>query len=545
MRSTWSLLACLSLALAAPVAADETTGVLEVRVYRGSSKVPAAGAVVGLSGGGGAQLSRQAVANAVGRARFERLPIGVYDLNAFFAGHVYRGVGGSRESVVIRAGESVEQELTVRAKPIITGEVSDPEGRPLAGVKVRLLRPTYARRGSTVEEAESTTTDDRGVYRFALETPGLYWVLASRFEREFLYGGGRPVGFAFSPDAPDLAGAQAVDAAFDQPEARRDVRLPWAPAAALTARVRSGRGGEGCPRCSYVLLGVAGDARYPIHDGFVRPHEPPKSYSVRVPGLSARRYRLEVRDSRSYEDYWSASGEVAPSDAGDVYALRTRPPVVVSGRVEVPDTVQPTETRGRRRGRRAPSLRLTMLPDGRKLPPFFAREAQVAEDGSFEAAPTAAGLYELTVRIDGYGYVAAIERDGRALASPVLDLADGGDWSDLKVVIRRETAEFRPTLTGVEDERPRSYRMLLTPLDDDFTQPAYGFCAARGRCSADDIVPGRYAVRVVPETGERGRLPRLRHDPSLKPWTREIELRPGENVQVTLSPVPDDALDEF
>lgn len=540
----------LLLALAALAAGADGTGALEVRVFRGSTKTPAAGAVVTLAAGGGSEFDYQKTTNAVGRVRFERVPIGVYDLNVFLAGHVHLGVRGSLESVVIRAGESASRELQLHRKPVITGQVSDPEGRPLPQANVRLLKQTHARRGSPVEEAESAVTDDRGVYRFALEEPGRYWVLGSRFEREYRYGGSSPVRYAFSPDAPDLAGAQPADAAFNQPEVRRDVILPWAAAAGLTARVRSGRTGQtgqtgqDCPRCSYVLLRMEGDASYPVHNGYVRPHEPPRSHSVRVPGLPPGRYRLEVRDSRSFDDYWSASGALTLPARG-TYDLTTSPPARVAGHIEFEGPDLPAQTQSRRRPRRMPYLSLKAAPDGRKLPPYFGQGAQVTDDRSFRIRPTPAATYELVAHVRGYGYISAVERNGRPLPNSVLRLDDGGDWSNLKVTISRETAEFRPTLSGIKDAPPRSYRVMLTPLEDDFTQPASGYCGSGGQCAVDNIAPGRYAVLAVPETGDRSRLGRMRRDPQLAPWTHEVELHAGPNPEITLTPVPDDVLSKL
>jgi|GEM_PF-1719270 len=574
MKRCLTLFALLALAcVAAPSqarAADEATGILEVRVVRGPSGAPAVGAVVTAHHVGPEQTRRQGTTNAAGLVRFRRLPSGTYALRAHLGGHV--DVLNSGPGPYVQSGKSVTRQWRLRRKPVITGLVADSDGHPLPGARVRLVKQTHARRGSPVEQADSMTADDRGVYRFALKEPGRYWVLASHSVSEYRYGGGdRHVRFAFAPNSPNLAGAEAVEAAFDQPEVRRDVTLPWAPDAGVWARVRSGRTGEDCVRCSYDLLRVEGDALYPVHSGRVRSHEPPKSYGVRLVGLPSGRYRLRVTDRRSVRDEWSNTQEFSVAGAGfESYELISRPPIVVSGRVKLapgadsePGRREPllhgTALRGtvvqgvaeRRSPVRSSPLRLsiTRLPDGlrRSTYRFSSRGAKTTgppEDLRFQFEPAEPGSYELSVGIPGRGYVSGVVRNGRELTNPMLDVSENVDLSDLRVTISRETAEFSANLSIPEGQQARTLRVLLTPLQDDFTRPARGSCSEDGRCKVRNIIPGRYAVRVLPAGADTRRLDASEVRRRLAPWTREVELSPGENGGFPLSVVPAEVLEE-
>ena len=397
--------------------ADALHGVLEVRVVHGPSNAPAAGAVVMISGGGPEQVERQQTANAVGRVRFERLPPSIYQLKAFLAGHVYRDDRVRGEVKIVRAGETTTVETTLHRKPVITGVVADPDGRPLPFARVRLLARSFSRRGPVMELRETTSADDLGVYRFALERPGRYWVSATATRPSYRYGGGdRPLSGGFAPNSPDLAGAQSINTAFDQPETRLDLSLPWAGDSGVAVVVRSGRTGEYCRGCSFSLLRVEGGERYLFADGRIGANQqPPRSYGVRLPGLHAGRYVLQIADRQSPLDVWTASSafELAQG-ASEILQLKTGPPVTVAGRVESAGGSAAPSREGRAPNESLTHIRLVRMPDGLEPSPFGTQAAELQEDRRFKMEPAPEGIYEITAFVRGGGYISGIRR-----ASPV------------------------------------------------------------------------------------------------------------------------------
>ena len=100
------------------------------------------------------------------------------------------------------------------------------------------------------------------------------------------------------------------------------------------------------------------------------------------------------------------------------------------------------------------------------------------------------------------------------------------------------------TLSGLQGQAPIDRQVYLTPLDNDFTQPADGYCGQGGECRGGNVVPGRYTALALPGNFEREGL----HDPAVRgrlaAWTREVELHAGENNGIQLTAVPLDALED-
>jgi len=72
-----------------------------------------------------------------------------------------------------------ETRITLQRASNISGRIHDPNGRPLAGIMVRLLSPTYDGWGQrSFDEVGKTRSDDRGEYRFYWLAPGSYALLA-------------------------------------------------------------------------------------------------------------------------------------------------------------------------------------------------------------------------------------------------------------------------------------------------------------------------------------------------------------------------------
>ena len=79
------------------------------------------------------------------------------------------------------AGQRVE-DVVVRLSrgAVIAGQLRDAAGEPVPAVQVAALRVDFARGSSPAPVAQTTTTDDRGAYRFFGLTPGKYAVVSTR-----------------------------------------------------------------------------------------------------------------------------------------------------------------------------------------------------------------------------------------------------------------------------------------------------------------------------------------------------------------------------
>jgi len=136
---------------------------------------------------------------ADGRFEFAHLPPQMLVTVSVRADGHARGERGF--TVPTPGGDVKSLEFRLPAELVLRGEVTDPDGRPLAGAKVAVT--TDAER-----EPRGTTTDARGAFAVAELRPGVVYSAGASAE-----------GFAPSEAAPDLRGAA------DAREIRRDFRL--------------------------------------------------------------------------------------------------------------------------------------------------------------------------------------------------------------------------------------------------------------------------------------------------------------------------------
>ena len=135
---------------------------------------------------------RAAVTDANGRYQFIELHAGRYTVTASKTGFVSVSYGQRR---VLEPGtpldlgddETLEEiDLALPRGSVITGQVVDEVGDPLAGVSVRAMRHEYRQGGRRLTTVGADTSDDRGQYRVYGLAPGTYYVSAVA---RFLDGG--------------------------------------------------------------------------------------------------------------------------------------------------------------------------------------------------------------------------------------------------------------------------------------------------------------------------------------------------------------------
>ena len=170
---------------------------------------------------------RATVTDADGRYQLDGLPAGRYTITASKTGFVSVSYGQRRvlESgtpLEIADGETLKKvDLALPRGSVITGQVVDEVGEPLAGVSVRAMRHEYRQGERRLTIVGTDTSDDRGQYRIYGLAPGTYYVSAvARFidgGRGFRRGRGRgtqlveqDMGYAPTCYPGVTTGAQAV-----------------------------------------------------------------------------------------------------------------------------------------------------------------------------------------------------------------------------------------------------------------------------------------------------------------------------------------------
>lgn len=153
-----------------------------------------------------------------GQYRFSGLPAGKYFVNVAAPGYVNPKRPNEWEessSITLADGEAIESiNFTLVKGGVITGRVSDEEGRPVIEENLVLYRLEDG--GKKVRAYCNRDTDDRGAYRCFNLQPGKYIVGAGvaepqKSEAEGFYGTRSPYGRSWYPNTPEEERAQVLE----------------------------------------------------------------------------------------------------------------------------------------------------------------------------------------------------------------------------------------------------------------------------------------------------------------------------------------------
>ena len=134
----------------------------------------------------GAELrgGRTAITDDQGQFSFTALPAGRYNLSANKPGHVsvsygQRQPGRPGTPIQLGDGQKFRADLQIPKGSVITGTVLDEHGEPAPQTSVRVMRIVNQNGRRTTQGSNSSSTDDRGIYRAFGLLPGEYIVCAT------------------------------------------------------------------------------------------------------------------------------------------------------------------------------------------------------------------------------------------------------------------------------------------------------------------------------------------------------------------------------
>ena len=460
----------------------------------------------------GFSVSGRARTDAEGRYKVSNLAPGRYRVLPSAPGYVV-GEAAPRWMgllVTLAPGESVDDaDFTLTRGGVITGRVTDADGRPVVGETVRVA--------SADEDQEPTRTpfttvpwrtDDRGVYRVYGLPAGRYRVsVGEESNARFAGLGGRARGYyvrTYHPDATDASRAEVVEVTEGGEATDVDVRLGRL-ARTFKASGRVVNAATGQPAGVVMVAYSVVDTRSGRLGGG----------GLRVQANARGEFQVEGLLPGSYGVYAVAEGaaadaysDVTPFQITDADAsgleVRLRPGSSASGVVAVEGVSDPARAAELLR-----SLSLAVYPDQRQgAAPRFDR-VQVNPDGSFTARglrpgknffgagwPPVRGLTLLRTELNGVEQRGGIEvGEGAHVAGIRLVFAYGAGRVRGQVVLR-ENGQTVATPEGVRlmvfqrvgGERS-SYRLT-------------GEADSRGRFVVENLPSGEVEV-MVQATGLR------------------------------------------
>jgi protocatechuate 3,4-dioxygenase beta subunit len=197
---------------------------------------PAAGVTVGLRKTGQMmpmEKTYRAVTDQEGVYRIANVGAGTYEIAPAAPAYVATEANGPRgKSVIVADDEDVEDiNFSLVRGGVITGKITDADGRPLVQQAVSLYRATDFQQQPLrqVFSAYSVQTDDRGIYRFFGLPAGRYKVASGRGDETYTgnyYEPSRVVyKQVFHPDATDQAKATIVEVREGSEAANVDITM--------------------------------------------------------------------------------------------------------------------------------------------------------------------------------------------------------------------------------------------------------------------------------------------------------------------------------
>ena len=167
-----------------------------------------------------------------GRYRITEVPAGIYQVTPVAPAYVIADINkGWEQNLVISEGDNIAGiDFDLVRGGVITGKVTDADGRPLAEEEVSLLAADYPRSGPSHVRGDFRT-DDRGIYRMFGLRAGRYKVSIGEQSLSVLRGSrsGRTLPITFYPDVADAAKAAIVEVGEGTEATNIDITLARAP----------------------------------------------------------------------------------------------------------------------------------------------------------------------------------------------------------------------------------------------------------------------------------------------------------------------------
>src|SRR5258705_7847305 len=268
--STRQTIVCLVLILCTPLYTHSQTSIVRKGLASISGKVTikgkgTPGIVVSLRAADyiGPRTSKyRATTNQDGNYRITNVPAGSYQVApaalSFVVGGEPRG-----KTVIVAEGETVEGiDFSLIRGGVITGRVTDADGRPLIEEQVQLLQIATNNQGGQiyVNTPRIAQTDDLGIYRAFGLPRGSYRVAVGQGDDASFAGGWRRSQYqqTFHPAATDPSKATVIEVSEGSDAANVDITVERALATfAVSGRIVDGNTGKPLPNVKYGLQSIA------------------------------------------------------------------------------------------------------------------------------------------------------------------------------------------------------------------------------------------------------------------------------------------------
>ena len=508
MRIGWMLVvpACLAQASAQTTAPVRPTpyAALSGVVLNDATGAPIRRAAITLSTLDDTPLEALTFSESNGAFGFTAIPPGKYqlrvDLEGFQQARFGAGTSNRPPATLKLASGDVRYGITFRLRPLgsISGVVFDPEGDPFPNVPVRLLKSGWQRLKPSWQDVMSSSSDDRGRYRFQDVVPGEYVVMASRqydyvvsAQSEATAGESLPwfvYAVQFYPDAARLSAASPVQLTSGQDLEDIDFHLTTRPASPLRGKV--------------VLFGGPAADQYVEIQAFPQDLPggntqtgaavaSPPNHTFGIPILSAGPYVIVASITVAGREYRDVERIDLPP-GGQEIVLHPLPSIDLSGRVDQEGAAGPPSE----------PFRVSLVPGG--FPPSRRRiDVEARPDGSFTVPNVVPGIWDIDVTpVPPGGYIKAMRLGNQDVLTEDMTI-DSGTHDSLRLVVSARGGVVAGTVT-VPPGVVRSQRadILLAPCGKYAHVLSFYAQAASddaGHFEIKGVTPGRYKLYAFEE----------------------------------------------
>jgi protocatechuate 3,4-dioxygenase beta subunit len=443
--------------------------------------------------------SARALTDDEGRYRISGLATGSFRVSAWAPAFVSPSEvnlpGPQGRPVSVGDGEAIENvDFTLIKGGVITGKITDPDGRPVISERVRLFRLDQNKRRQPffTQYGEMFQTDDRGIYRLFGLVAGWYMVGAGVDAREGEVGfGAARVAYArtYYPDAAEAEQASVIEVEPGKELTGIDIRLRE-PAKGYEIRGRViGEAGQPMGGITIGYGTLRGDGRnlgaYGT-GGIVTSAQG----EFRIPRLAPGKYAAFAAFEGERDLYSEAVPfEVSEADVAGL-EIRIHRGATISGIVVIEGATDPNLVA------KTQQLRLYAYTQsqGQLMAPAFG-EVRVTPNGSFRFGGLRPGKVQINSPDLPKGlWLLRIERDG-APQPDGIEVAADEQISNVRVIFGIGSAVIRGQVKVVGGARPEGARLMAILRRSgsgwNFTNKSVEV-DPRGRFTIEGVAAGEY-----------------------------------------------------
>ncbi len=458
-------------------------------------------------------LTFKSATDADGNYRISSIPAGTYTISPLAPSYVVNDLAqfyATGKTLILGEGETVQGiDFTVLRGAVVTGKVTDAEGRPIIDERVSVV-PTDQREQQQRRFSpwSNFSTDDRGIYRIYGLPPGKYNVFVGDSTEGFFntISRGR-VGYAraYYADATKPEEPKTVELTEGAEAANIDITVAPGPQGfTATAVVVNGETNQPVPHMRFGIQKFADNQRMPMYGTTTVSNS---RGELRYDNLSPGKYAIVMTPNAASDlRSDSVSFDIVNQDVSGLI-VKTVKGAAVSGVVVVEGTADKTLLA------KVGQSRLTAFvrregggPGG------YGHSVPLNPDGSFRIGGLDPGFVSFQVmppnqRMDDVLFISRIERDG--IPQPRgLEIKSGEQVSGVKLMILAGTGTVSGTfklLNGPAPPGTRFLARLVKPGENTFGTRSQEV-DARGLFMINNVPSGTYDLVItgfIPESRQR------------------------------------------